>query len=606
MTTDQTSELPDIEWLMQTKEMKLRFNTSTWIPLRGSRGVFLENPLKMGRTGTIVEYFACGSAAFPPEMKEMVEKKISWYDLGNMHETKPGINKDGSYSPIEEFNIDYGRTVGVELVLKFPKGTGYGMRLMPNPDLVSALRLTKKGNSWVMAERNDEVVMREELEKDGEIRLIEIKREYLVDYLAARNLELRLVYFRQRLAFPERLAGTQLETLETHETERGKMRFGIRIFNRSEQSSEIWTTLKLNRNDVNDLEDAPNYGAPVSGDEVTVKCGVAQVQAEKHSDWMIRSELTDYEWITHNNVSHIVRGDPEKDIEFITDTARKMTPATELDDENKVLYLFFEAEVINRLSKLKGFQLLWETRQTAIVRFPDTVDLQIGLNGLGHVTVWAQQIARLPAWHQNFWKAHNITPDGKVGKELLDLYLYGKNVTSTAPEMQFFQNLDKLQDTFKRIYNEDLFASDINEDQEKSISRFECLEKSSLFRLAKNINLCLIERMNVGVLKKLSHDPEKKGKKSRQLLQGIVAEHIGEDRAKLMFTPIAGLIDMRNADAHSIDRSKNDPLELAGVDPNALPLHQGEQLIANIAESIRQIEEALKTGKASKNEKASE
>lgn len=68
-----------------------------------------------------------------------------------------------------------------------------------NPDLVVTLRLIKEGNNWTRLGENFASVVREIVDEKGEFRLIEIKREFLMDYLAARILSLRLSYYRQRV-----------------------------------------------------------------------------------------------------------------------------------------------------------------------------------------------------------------------------------------------------------------------------------------------------------------------------------------------------------------------------------------------------------------------
>lgn len=67
-----------------------------------------------------------------------------------------------------------------------------------NPDLIVALRLVKQGNNWVRPEQEFAVVAREEFDKQGNHILIEIKKEFLLEYLAARKLSLRLYYCYQR------------------------------------------------------------------------------------------------------------------------------------------------------------------------------------------------------------------------------------------------------------------------------------------------------------------------------------------------------------------------------------------------------------------------
>ncbi len=81
---------------------------------------------------------------------------------------------------------------------------------MLSPDLIVALRLIKEGNNWVRPEENFIVVARETFDAIGGHCLIEIKREYLIDYLAARNLSLRLAYYRQSYIRTLQLAHRQI------------------------------------------------------------------------------------------------------------------------------------------------------------------------------------------------------------------------------------------------------------------------------------------------------------------------------------------------------------------------------------------------------------
>jgi hypothetical protein len=74
-----------------------------------------------------------------------------------------------------------------------------GRHWILSPDLVVALRLTKEGTNWVRPEEDIVVVAREAMDSNGSTRLIEIKREFLMDYLAARGLSLHLSYYRQRV-----------------------------------------------------------------------------------------------------------------------------------------------------------------------------------------------------------------------------------------------------------------------------------------------------------------------------------------------------------------------------------------------------------------------
>src|SRR5690606_7477535 len=111
---------------------------------------------------------------------------------------RPFAYEDGYYSPVEEYQYNDKQPLGVELVFVHDQPVVGGQQWVLNPDLVIALRLIKDGHQWVRPEEDFVVVARETVGERGHTQ-IEIKREFLSDYLSARGLALRLSYFRQRV-----------------------------------------------------------------------------------------------------------------------------------------------------------------------------------------------------------------------------------------------------------------------------------------------------------------------------------------------------------------------------------------------------------------------
>lgn len=101
----------------------------------------------------------------------------------------------GHYSPIDEYQYNDKEPIGVNLVFEHSQPVVGGRQWILNPDLVVALRLIKEGSNWVRPEEDFVVVARETVDSDGSHRLIETKREFRLDYLAARGLALRLSYY---------------------------------------------------------------------------------------------------------------------------------------------------------------------------------------------------------------------------------------------------------------------------------------------------------------------------------------------------------------------------------------------------------------------------
>ncbi len=170
------------DWILQKKETRRTFSRSTWVPLRAS----IKNEQgKVRNAGYVSEYFGYGSVAFPPEHRETAEK-LSWSNIGIGCTAQPYAYEDGYYSSIEQYQWNDKEPIGIHFVFEHPQPVIGGNLWVLNPDLVVALRLIKEGSNWVRPEENFVVVAREVLDEKGEQSLIEIKREYLLDYLAAR------------------------------------------------------------------------------------------------------------------------------------------------------------------------------------------------------------------------------------------------------------------------------------------------------------------------------------------------------------------------------------------------------------------------------------
>ena len=71
-----------------------------------------------------------------------------------------------------------------------------------------------------------------------------------------------------------------------------------------------------------------------------------------------------------------------------------------------------------------------------------------------------------------------------------------------------------------------------------------------------------------------------------KLLEDILAQKVGAEKAREIFGPIAGAYDMRVGDAHPTSSKIGEALKLAGIDENSSYLRQGEQLISNLGQSI--------------------
>ena len=151
-----------------------------------------------------------------------------------------------------------------------------------------------------------------------------------------------------------------------------------------------------------------------------------------------------------------------------------------------------------------------------------------------------------------------------------------------------------LEMAFKEEYKASLFTHNVDVDTAmQQISRFTSKDQSSLLRLAKELIRLFSDRLNVRELRNLSTHAEKKDLGSNKLLQDLLAQKVGIEKARETMAVIAGTYDMRVGDAHPTGSKVNDAIQLAGIDQSQSFLRQGEQLIHNFGRSVWQIGKIL-------------
>src|SRR5690554_52602 len=571
----------DQDWILQKKETRRAFSKSTWVPLRAAVDNEHGNVKNVGYSN---EFFGCGSVAFSPENREIADK-LSWGDIGLSRTIGPYAYEDGFYSAIDEYQYNDKEPIGVHLVLELPLPVVGGRQWILNPDLVAALRLIKEGAHWVRPEENFVVVAREILDENSEQRLIEIKREYLLDYLAARNLALRLSYYRQRVENVTALETSHYVGLESHQEERDGGRYELLIRDINDVFGGSWAMFRAWRTDVDEDEDAP-----VMGPETNENTDYESSRGHKggYQGIRVEGEFWRDEWVDHKGISTRVRGDADKNLpQFIVETDGTRFASSELNSEDIGRWLWFRSSIVNELLDLRGFSLGWYTAETGCIKSTSGYSIHFGINSSDLITIYAYDIARLPAWEQHIWAAQNVVPDGKVSSELLDSQVKAQPASTHAVEELLFEVMAMLENGFREAYDVPLFTHDINRlEAMKHISRFASKDQASLLRLAKELIRIFSDRLDVRELRKLSTHSNKDKLGSNKLLEDVLAQKVGLEKARKVFGPIAGAYDMRVGDAHPTSSKIGDALALSGIDNSNSFLRQGEQLISNFGQSI--------------------
>ncbi len=570
-----------LDWILQKKETQRLYSNATWVPLRATKNNEQGCVFKIGYESDL---FACGSIAVPVDLKDRAEK-LSWDDLGIV-ETKPYAYSDGRYSPVEQYEYNDNEPLGIHLVFDYSQPVIDKTIWMLNPDMIIALRLVKEGNVWVRPEENFVEVVREYFDNKGEPNLIEIKREFLIDYLSARNLSLRLSYYKQRVINISSLENSEFSELPDHlKEQRDGGSFQLRVCSNDEVYGGSWAMLRAWRTDIDEEDDAP-----VMGPENESNTAYERKEGNRrgYEGIRIEGEFWREEWIEHPGFSKRVRGDEDPNLpNYIVETDGSRLASSNLNSENIGRWLWFRSSIVNELLSFRGFSIKWFSAETGALISASRNHVHFGVNAADLITVYACDIARLDSWEQHVWAAHNVVPDGKVSSELLSAQVRAMPAKTYAVEVLFFEVMKMLESVFKEKYGVSLFSHDIDiNEASNTISRFASRDQASLLRLAKDIVRLFSERLNIRELRKISTHADREKLGSNKLLQNILAQKIGEEQARKIFGPIVGAYDMRLGDAHPTSSKIGEALTLAGIDEGISFLRKGEQLISNVGQSI--------------------
>jgi hypothetical protein len=157
-----------------------------------------------------------------------------------------------------------------------------------------------------------------------------------------------------------------------------------------------------------------------------------------------------------------------------------------------------------------------------------------------------------------------------------------------------FEAMRLLESNFQKVYGIVLFTHDIDDDVAmQQVSRFTSKDQASLLRLAKELVRVFSDRLNIRDLRKLSTHAEKEKLGSNKLLQDVLAQKIGDEKARQVFAEIAGTYDMRVGDAHPTGSKVAEAIKLAGIDQSRSFLRQGQQLVHNFGRAIWMIGKGL-------------
>jgi hypothetical protein len=576
------------EWFEMRNFRRRKLSASVWIPLRSAQ--YIEQEGKFGFVGFREEFFGVGALAVSISERSEVDN-LGWSEIGISHDHRGWVQED-RYIPADIYEYYQGKVVGLYLVLSQHFNHIDIRDWHLHQDFVVTLGLKREADVWVSPAEGYIEVVRLHRAEAGEPVLLEVRSEHLRDYLCARRMALYMTSYRSRMAVLEdagHLLWSENLVREVGDVDHWEGRIS-EIHEGGNPFGGRTAVSHASRVDVDVEEDVPRVGPPTS-DSVRFESWTMEYQGRKL--YLVHGELWRNEWIEPATTSPRIRGDEVVSTVFFTtdaDGARESGKALERHGR----WLWFRPDVIMALAHRRGGGLGWHTKNTGWVRCAPDDSVIFGINKLGLVNIYAKDIALLPEWEQKIWAGYNIGPEGGVSEELLSAQMRAVPANTQAPEEFLPEIIGFLNHLAVRNFNFKLFR-----DHEhipfllERAHRFRAVDKEGLYSLAKDLARLTADSLDIGAIQKLVSPPKGAKWGSLKSLEHLLALRIASDAARQMLSPLVGIFELRNADAHLPGSQLDDSLALSGVDKSLPTIFQGYQLLHGCISSLYHVADVL-------------
>lgn len=555
------------EWLQMSSLKNKKYNNSSWIPLKGAEIISKGEANQLEFTEELIFF---NSVLI--KMSDINEvSKISWDCLNGRYSF--GYVENNKYISSDSIlNLDE-KEIGITPVLDQMILRKNFKKWYLHQDIILTLGLEKEGNNWVDPNYNYEIVVKEKKDSSGKTVLIEIKSDYLKDYLCARNMFLYLMSFFQRSEISLKKVKEENEKTQNYEFEKSGIKNNF--------LGDILVQT-VTRTDLNEDEDIPDLSILDNNNNIKVENKIINNSQEKNSkEYYNYGKLWKNECIFPSKSSPRVRGDHiEEYLPFKIDNMGNSLSGKDLRNSGK--WLWFEPEVVKDVLSLRDSSLKFYSQYTGNLTCSYGYDIHFGINPIGKINIFSEDIATLPIWIQKIFLSKNIVPDGGVSKELLS-----SQVKCEPANTQSYENLFKkyhflLNELTKTKFSFSFFKEElISQLSFDNINRFRVSNISDAYSLAKDISKITVEIINAKEIKKFFNITE--DLKSLKLVEKVLEKIIGEKDSKAKMCPIFAIYDLRNFDAH-VKTNRNDienAFERLGININEIPVIIGENIIKN-------------------------
>lgn len=141
-----------------------------------------------------------------------------------------------------------------------------------------------------------------------------------------------------------------------------------------------------------------------------------------------------------------------------------------------------------------------------------------------------------------------------------------------------------------------IYIREVSDEDYERINRFHCRDRASLLYLAKDMVRVFLERLDLSLLRELTHITKSEKLGSIKLLERLLTQYTSEENARFRCSIFVGVYELRIGDAHPAESKIEDALRLARIDTSLSYLKQGTQLLVNFANALRTVGLILQTG----------
>lgn len=571
-------------WFEMHDLRKRKLDKSVWVPLRSEKSI--RNDVEYGKVGYIQEFIGHGTLMIPVAKKSNITD-LTWNNIGISHAHCFNY-LHGEYSESDKYESDV--LQGVHLVLNQNFDNNYDNHEWHlHQDLVLNLGLKREGDIWVCPRQGYVDVAKLERDDEGSPVLIQIKNQFLKDYLCARNSGLYVTsYFSRDEIFDNRTILSwnddsksikvdkdiwECRILEIHE---GGFPFGEKI-----------AISHASRIDVDEAEDVPDMTSFPTNENVKSKFYERGFTGKKL--YRIMAELWKYEWINPAKASPVVLGDEQQiEIFYIVDAEGNKECGSDLEKGGK--WLWFKPNLASSVLSTRGGFLKWYTKETGSIGCAPSWGVHFGVNDIGLITVYAKDIGKLPLWQQQIWLGHNISPEGGISNELHDSQVKAEPASTLAPEAFIGKVLLEINEAAKenlntRFFRGHYYISEIV----NSINRFRAVDDIGLFSLAKDMARIIVDDIDIESLQKIATPPKKTKWGSLKTIENLLAIKIPQEEARKILSPFVGIYELRHGDAHLPSSEIENSFNLIQIDRNLPNVIQGYQMIFACVDNLHVI-----------------